>query len=93
MLCVYTALRQPATCWTDTHCDPPITLRWPGNRLLVCRCCGQRRPAKNCVVQSYYDAVMIWCADGKGCKHPKTIAAKARRAFQNRSAGQKARRR
>ena len=89
---IHTESRQPATCWTDHHISPPHTVHWPAHRLLWCHCCGQRRQAKNCVVQSYYDALMAWCADGKGCKSPKAIAAKARRVFRNRSAGQKARR-
>lgn len=56
--------------------------RWPGNKLLWCECCRQKRPAKNCVVQSYYDHLSVWCSAGE---------AKQGREFRNRSAGQKAR--
>lgn len=89
---VYTERLQPATCWTDRYSGKPLTIRWPQDRLLWTRCCGLRRRAKNCVVQSYYDALMVWCAEGKGCKGPKVIAAKQRREFRHRSVGQKARR-
>jgi hypothetical protein len=44
--------------------------RWiktPGNRLLWTWCCNKRRPAKNLVVQAYYDHTAVWCAPGKGC--------------------------
>lgn len=89
---IYTAPLQPATCWTDHHSGKLLTIRWPKDRRLWTHCCGLRRLAKNCVVQSYYDSLMAWCAKGKGCKDPKEIAAKQRREFRCRSAGQKARR-
>ena len=88
---IYFELLQPATRWRCGHCDPPTVIEWPRNRLLWVQCCGKRRPAKNCVLQSYYDGPYVWCADGKGCKSPKLLAAKRRREFRNRSAGQKAR--
>jgi hypothetical protein len=59
--------------------------------LIYTQCCKKQRPAKCCVVQSYYDGLMIWCAHEKGCKDPKVIAAKQAQEFANRSAGQKAR--
>ena len=68
-----------------------MMFRWPANRLLWCECCGKRHPAKNCVVQSYYDGLNVWCVDGKGCKDPRVIAAKKRREYRNRSVAQKAR--
>lgn len=88
---IYTEPRQPATCWTDNHVEPPHTFQCPAHKLLFCHCCMQRHLAKHCVVQSYYDALMVWCAEGKGCKKPKAIAAEQRRVFRKRSAGQKAR--
>lgn len=42
--------------------------RNPGNRLLWPACCFSRRPAKNLVVQVYYDCIDFVCAKGKGCK-------------------------
>lgn len=88
---IYRASMQPATCWVDNNGPEPFEVRWPAHSLLWCLCCHQKRLAKNCVVQAYYDCVMCWCAPGKGCKDPKVIAAKARREFRNRSAGQKRR--
>ncbi len=88
---IYSANMQPATRWQDCHLEPPFVFEFPGNRLIFCQCCHKRRPAKNAVVQSYYDCTMVWCADGKGCNDPKAIAAKQRREFRNRSAGQRAR--
>lgn len=88
---VFTEPPQPATFWITDNSPRRATYRWPGNRLLWCGCCNRRRPAKNCIVQSYYDCVRIWCAAGKGCKSTREIGAKHRRAFQNRSAGQKRR--
>ena len=88
---IYTERLQPATRWTDTHCGRPMTFRWPGNRLLWCRCCFKYRQAKNCTVQSYYDGLMVWCAKGKGCEHPRLLMAKKRLAFKHRSIGQKMR--
>lgn len=88
---IYTAKIQPATNWTDNNGLQPFTVQWSANRLLWCLCCDKRRPAKNCVVQSFYDTLYIWCASDKGCKHPKIIVAKRRLEFRNRSAGQRAR--
>ena len=87
---LYTAPLQPATCWTDNTGYRPTTFRWPANRLLWCQCCKKRRPAKNCVVQSFYDATDIWCAPNKGCKSKREISAKQNIEFRNRSAGAKA---
>ena len=82
---------QPATHWVDDNFDPPMHFNWPGNRLLWARCCEQRRPAKNCVVQAYYDGLSVWCAKDKGCRNPKVIKAKRQREFRHRSLGQKRR--
>ena len=82
---------QPATRWTDTHSGEPMVFVWPGNLLLWCGCCNRRRPAKNCVVQSFYDGLNVWCAPEKGCKDPRVIAAKKRAEFRRRSEGQKRR--
>ena len=91
MLHIYTEKLQPATRWTDTHGQKPVVFRWPANRLLWCNCCRKKRPAKNCVVQSFYDGLYVWCAAGKGCKDPRVVAAKRRTEFRNRSAAQKER--
>lgn len=88
---IYTAAHQPATCWTDNNGSEPMTFEWPAGRLLWCHCCNKRHRASNCVVQAYYDGLSVWCAPGKGCKDPSVIAAKYRREFRNRSAGQKRR--
>jgi hypothetical protein len=88
---IYTTNEQPATRYVDSNGPTPYTFTQPGNSLIWCRCCERRRPAKNCTVQCYYDATYFWCAPGKGCKDPKVIAAKKRREFRNRSAGQKRR--
>jgi hypothetical protein len=88
---IYTTHCQPATRYEDHNIDPPHTFTHPGNSLVWCHCCEKRRPAKNAVVQVYYDGMYFWCAPGKGCKHPDVIAAKARREFRSRSAGQKRR--
>ncbi len=88
---IYTQPFQPATRWIDHHFDPPMTFSGSPYRLVWCRCCEVRRQARNCVVQVYYDGVAYWCAEGKGCKNPKVLAAKARREWRNRSAGQRRR--
>lgn len=92
MLHIYTTEKQPATGWTDTHSGEPIQMGWPPEKLIYAQCCGKKRPAKNLVVQSYYDCTMIWCAEGHGCKHPQAIAAKRWREHMNRSRAQQARR-
>ena len=89
---IYTTHMQPATGWTDTHSGEPIQMGWPPEKLIYAHCCGKKRPAKNLVVQSYYDCTMIWCADGHGCKHPQAVAMKRRREHRNRSLAQQARR-
>jgi hypothetical protein len=88
---IFVASKQPATRWVDYNIDPPHTITWPANLLLWCRCCFKKRPAKNCVVQNYYDALYVWCAEGKGCKDPKVIATKRHKEFLNRSNAQRAR--
>jgi hypothetical protein len=88
---IYRERAQPATRWIELAGQPDQAVIWPDNKLLWCGCCGKTRRAKNCVVQSYYDGLYVWCAPGKGCKDPKAIQAKKRREFRNRSRGQKAR--
>ena len=74
---IYRAPAQPATRWRDDaavrygaprrywrHTNPP-------NRLLPTFCCGKRRPAKNLIVQVYYDAIVFRCPAGKGCNVPR----------------------
>lgn len=90
---IYPAKHQLATRFVD-RCGPkPMWFRLPPLKLLRCYNCEQIRRAKNCVVQVYYDGLIIWCAPGHGCKDPKVIAAKARAMFRRRSEGQKTRKR
>lgn len=84
---IYLTKPQPASDWTDAG----MQLGFPPETLLWCKCCGQRRPAKDCQVYAYYDGPMIFCAADRGCKDPQLIAAKRAQEFANRSAAQKAR--
>ena len=97
MIHIYTAPFQPAIKFvvehvTDGEADYRPFIN-PGNRLIYTICCRKRRPAKNLRVQVFYDDVRYSCSPGKGCKDPKVIAAKQKLEFQNRSKGQKGRRR
>lgn len=92
MLHVYTETMQPATNWVDTHSGEPIHMGLEPEQLVYTDCCKRRRPAKDCVVQCYYDGLAVWCAPEKGCKDPQVIAERKAREFANRSAGQKRRR-
>lgn len=89
---IYTEAMQPATAYVDNHSVEPILGGWKPEELLFTQCCRKARMAKNCVVQLFYDGTNIWCAHGQGCKHPDEIAAKRKREFDNRSAGQMKRR-
>lgn len=92
MLHIYTERFQPATAWKDTHSGGPIAMGFAPSCRLVAHCCRQRRRAARCVVQSFYDGLSIWCAEGYGCKHPRVIAARKWREHMNRSRAQRARR-
>ena len=89
---IYTETMQPATNYTDTHGYEPMQMGFDPEQMIYTECCGKRIPAKDCMVQSYYDALRIWCAPEKGCKDPIVIAERKAKAFANRSAGQKRRR-
>jgi len=89
----YSAPLQPATGRVVFDDEGHWFNGWPGNRLLWCGCCRKRRLAKNCVVQSYYDGLYIWCAPEKGCNSEREIKAKRNKEFRNRSRAQRARRR
>ena len=65
---IYTAPMQPATRFKDDVGERAFWIRNPGNRLRYAYCCGKYRPAKNLLVQVYYDAIDYWCKPGKGCK-------------------------
>lgn len=91
MLHIYTERMQPATGWIDTHSGEPMHMGFEPDRLIYTDCCGKKRPAKDCVVQCYYDGLSIYCAPEKGCKDPREIASVKAREFANRSAGQKTR--
>ena len=88
---IYRASDQPATRWVDNHTDREIVFTLKPNRLVWCYNCNRRRPAKNCIVHSYYDATYFFCATGKGCKSEREIKAKRSREYRNRSRGQKRR--
>ncbi len=91
MLHIYTAKFQSATDYLDQCGEVEFRGGFEPEKLIYADCCGKQRPAKDCVVQCYYDGQSIWCAPEKGCKDPQVIAAKKAREFANRSAGQKAR--
>lgn len=65
---IYTAKLQPATRFKDDTGARTFWIRNPGNRLKLTACCHERRPAKNLLVQVYYDRNYFWCKEGKGCK-------------------------
>lgn len=88
---VYAAGTQPATHYIDNCTEREMVFDTPPNRLLWCHSCGKRRPAKNCVVQVYYDHTSVWCAPLKGCNDPKVIARKRKIERLHRSIGQKMR--
>ena len=92
MLHIYTETIQPATGWTDTHSEEPMQMGFRPEKLIYAHCCGKKRMEKNCVVQSYYDGLSIWCAQGHGCNNPQVIAAKKWKQHMNRSRAQRARR-
>ena len=91
MLHIYRADMQPATSWIDTHSGEPMQMGFAPDELLYPGCCSRQRPAKDCVVQSWYSGLDVWCAPDKGCKDLEAVAEKKAREFANRSAGQKAR--
>ena len=64
---IYAAKSQPATHWVHSSLKRKIHFRNPPNRLIYCHNCRKKRPAKNLVVQSYYDCVKYFCKEGKGC--------------------------
>lgn len=88
---ICTEAMQPATSWTDTHSEEPMPMSFEPEKMLRTVCCGRQLPAKDCVVQSCYDGLLVWCAPGKGCKDPQVIAEWTALRFANRSAGQKRR--
>ena len=67
---LYTAPAQPATVFLDRVSGQTRKFRNPQNRLLFTSCCRMRRPAKNLLVQVYYDEVRYFCRPGKGCRIP-----------------------
>ena len=92
MIHIYTAVLQPATDYVDRCGEVEYHGGWPPGKLLFCSCCEKMRPAKNCVVQCYYDGMRIWCAAERGCKHPQAIFRKRWKEHMNRSLAQQARR-
>lgn len=92
MLHIYTAKTQPATAWIDSSGEVEVRGGWKPKEMIYCERCMTRRPARDCVVQCFYDWLRIWCADGKGCQAPEVLAEKRRAAHMNRSRAQQARR-
>ena len=92
MLHIYTAKKQPATDYLDQCGEVEFRGGWKPEEMIRAQCCWKKRPAKNCVVQCFYDGLYVWCAEGYGCKHPQAIATKRRREHMNRSLAQQARR-
>jgi hypothetical protein len=88
---IYTPKMQPATSFVDECGAFQVHSGFDPDELIYCRCCNKKHPAKDCVVQCYYDGMSIWCAPGKGCKDLRVIAVKKAKEFSNRSAGQKRR--
>lgn len=91
MLHIYTARFQPATCYTFDLDGEQVQLGFEPDAMIYTDCCRKKRPAKDCVVQCYYDHTAVWCAQDSGCKDPQVVAERKAREFANRSAGQKAR--
>ena len=92
MLHIYTAKKQPATDYLDQCGEVEFRGGWKPEEMIRAQCCWKKRQAKNCVVQCFYDGLYVWCAEGHGCKHQQTMAAKRRREHMNRSRAQQARR-
>lgn len=88
---IFTTHMQHATNYTDRCGEVDIVGGFEPDALIYADCCGEKRPASDCVVQCYYDGMAVWCAPEKGCKDPQVIAEKRAREFVNRSAAQKKR--
>lgn len=91
MIHIYTAELQPATNYVDCCGETEIKGGYDPEKELHVHCCGEKRLAKDCVIQCYYDHRNIWCAPNKGCNDPQVIAERKAREFEHRSTGQKAR--
>ena len=91
MLHIFTEKLQPATNWTDNHGPEPMRGGFDPEEVIYTECCKTKRPAKDCVVQCYYDGLSVFCADGHGCKDPVTIAKKKAEQSLRRSIAQKKR--
>jgi hypothetical protein len=92
MLHIYTAKMQPATDYLDQCGEIEFRGGFEPEKRIYTDCCGKKRKAKDCMVQLYYDGMGVWCTEGRGCKNPRTIAAKRRREHRNRSRAQQVRR-
>lgn len=88
---IYRVSSQPATHFFDRCGETPMEFSNDPDKMMWAHCCVTQRPASELVVQCYYDGYSYWCAEGKGCKDPVFIKAKADREFKNRSEGQKRR--
>jgi hypothetical protein len=77
---VYTRAMQPATRYVDPFLPSGVCGLRP-DALVWTSCCRQRRRARNCTTQIYYDAQPFWCAPGKGCKVPSRRRRVTRRVL------------
>ena len=91
MISIFRETLQDATNYIDVHSNEPMKCGFDPDDLIYTNCCQEKRQAKYCVVQCYYDSLAIWCKKGNGCKDPAIIEAKKQQEFKNRSEGQKRR--
>lgn len=68
MIHIYTETRQPATRFTDHHCNPPLLFTYPERRLRWCDSCGRRRWMGKLSVQVYFDGARMTCTDRDECR-------------------------
>ena len=68
---IYTAALQPATDYVNRSLEVELRGGFEPDTMIYTDCCIKRRPAKNCLVQCYYDGLRVWCAPGCGCKESK----------------------
>jgi hypothetical protein len=62
---VYTAEKQPATCYTDYIPNGAAkTFTNPPRRVKTCYGCRRRRRCENLTVQCFYDGPRFWCNGG-----------------------------
>lgn len=65
---VYRAHAQPLTLYVVHAGDRSATFTNPPGTYHHTSCCRRRRQARHLVIRVYYDASVISCAPGRGCK-------------------------